>query len=140
MTREADVRISMGIRKGNIDYRSNPTNFTADVSGTKGPSPGALTISTSGEDVDFSELVQPGLCLFHNLDASNRVDIGAWDGVEFIPLFEMLPGEFFIMRISRNLGISTGAVPGTGSTDSGNTLRLKSYGAACNVTVEAFET
>lgn len=141
MANEADVRISLNIRKSanNIDFRSNPTQFRANVDGAKGPTPGALTISTSGEDVSFAELTTPGLCFFHNQDPTNYVSLGIWDGVEFLPLFELMPGEFYVMRISRFLGTSFGAVPGTGSTDSGNTLRLKAHTAPCVVVVGAFE-
>lgn len=118
-----------------VNERSSK-NFRFDAEGdNKGPSPGALTIPTTGEDVSFIELSNPGPCRITNKGTS-YVDVGVWDGIEFMPLFEIGPGESYVNKISRNLGKSYGL--GTGTTDSGNTMRLKSYSGAVIVSVEAY--
>ena len=141
MADEASIQVSLQIQgSGNLQYRSYPNQFNADVSGNKGPSPGAFQASVDGTDVDLSELNQPALCRITNLDATNFVTVGIWDSSTstFYPLMELLPGEFYVVRLSRILG---GEIAGTGTstTQTGNTLRIKANTAACNVVVEAFE-
>ncbi len=136
MANEASITINLDINKGSLIYRKSINN-RVDVTGTKGPVPGALLISTSGVSVNFGELTVPAICMLTNLDSTNYVEWGIWDGLEFIPVGELQAGESAILRLSRNLGKSFGV--GTGTTDSGNSLRLKANTAACNVQVEAFE-
>ena len=142
MANEAQVRISLQILKDAMDYRSQPTVFHADVSGTKGPSPGAITVNPGGTDVDLSELILPGLCRIKNLDLNHFLEYGIFDpesGV-FFPLGEILPKEFYVIRLSRNLFQEFGT--GTGTADIGagtNRLRLKSSAHAIDALVEAFE-
>ena len=140
MADEASIRASLQIISGKLEYRSQPTVFTADVAGAKGPVPGALAASTAGTDVDFGELTTPNLCRIMNLDATNFIEYGIWDpeGSTFYPLGELLAGEFTVLRLSRNLQEEYGT--GTGTTGANtNRLRLKADTAACNVLVEAFE-
>ena len=140
MSREANITSSLQITKGNLTYQSLPPGFSADVAGAKGPTPGSVSVSTDGTDVDFSQLTTPGLCRIMNQDASNFVTYGTWDPDDstFRPLGELKPGESFILRLSRQLGQVQGVGVGT-VEPTNNTLRLKADTAACNVLVEAFE-
>jgi hypothetical protein len=131
MADEASIRSSLQISKGNLEYQSKPTQFNVDVSGTDGPTPGAVSIATAGTDIDLSELTTPGLCRLMNLDATNYVEYGIWDGTTFHELGEIGPGETYVLKLSRNIGDGVG-------TDYEN-LRLKANTAACVVIVEAFE-
>ena len=133
MSNEAQIRSSLQISKGNLRYNSQPTAFRADVTGTNGPTPGAIAVATAGTNVDLSALTTPGLCRLMNLDATNYVTWGIYDGVYFFPLGEILPGETYVIRLSRILGSES---PGTAT---GNRLRLVANTAACKVAVEAFE-
>lgn len=140
MADEAIVRSSLQIKAGNVNYQSQPTAFKADVTGRKGPVPGAIAVSTDGTDVDFGELTTPGLCRIQNLDPTNFVEYGIWEPATstLYPLGELLPGETYILRLSRNLQeeyLGTG----TGTSAPTNRLRFKANTAACNVVVEAFE-
>ena len=145
MSNEARVQSSLTIRKTSgtvtqLDYRSAPTTFTVDVTGTKGPVPGAISATVAGTDVDFGELTQPTLCVLHNQDATNFVEYGIWDpeGSTFYPLGELGPGESYVLKLSRN--IQEQYQTGTGTTgDDTNRLRFKADTAACNISVEAFE-
>jgi hypothetical protein len=150
MSNEAQIQISMNIDKqddtGVLHYRAYPTQFAADVDGNCGPTPGAIQVSKYGTDVDLSQLTTPGLCRLTNQDADFWVEYGINepDTTKFYPLGELLPGEFFIIRLSRQLGseyLTTGTGTGvSGSSD--NKLRFRAEGDAtrtCSVLIEAFE-
>lgn len=141
MAGEVRIKCSMEISKDNVKHKTFPLDFTADMTGAKGPTPGAFTAALAGTRVDLSELDTPGLCKITNLDTVNVVQWGVFDGSEFYPLGELLPGEFYIFRLSRFLGRSMGSgVAGTGTYDLGTyDMMVKSMVAACNVCVEAFE-
>lgn len=143
MANEATIQTSLIIRKTSgsitqIDYLSRPQTFNADVTGAKGPTPGAISVSTSGTDLDLSELTTPGLCRISNQDATNYVEYGIYDSssARFFPLGELLPGESYILRLSRNVGEEYYSTTGT---DAGNSVRFKADTAAVVVLVEAFE-
>lgn len=145
MANEARVTNSLSIRKQSgtviqIDYQSRPNSFSVDVTGTKGPVPGAVAISTGGTDVSFAELTTPSLCRIHNQDATNYVEYGIWEPATstFYPFGEIGPGETYILKLSRNF-LEEYSGTGTGTTAPTNTFRMKANGAACNVLVEAFE-
>jgi hypothetical protein len=132
---EAVISNTLQVVKGNLSYSSRPSNFRADVSGTKGPTPGAVSIATTGTVIDLSELTQPGLCRISNLDETNYCTYGVYDADtgEFYPLGELLAGEFYVLRFSRDFGY-----PWSGSA---TTTSLKFYANAAEVVVlvEAFE-
>lgn len=150
MANEAQINSSMRIRKvsGNItliDYNPRPTAFLSTVNGTIGPVPGAFLVTDEGVNVDFSALTTPGLCRVMNQSATETVEYGAWDQEtgRFLPTNILLPGEFFPMRLSPNLGgaYGGGGVTGTGTLDTSVvSLRFRSLGADCHVLVEAFES
>lgn len=141
MTNEASINSSLELNKGYARYRSHPGNFRADVTGSKGPTPGAFRASLAGTRVDLSELTVPGFCRLVNLDPTNYVLWGIYDGAEFYPIGDILPGEFYVIRLSRYLGRSIGTgVSGTGSFDTTTySLMVKATVAPCDVSVEAFE-
>jgi hypothetical protein len=147
MSGEAKIQISLQITKsdyvGNVNYRSYPTQFDADVDGALGPTPGAFMVSVYGTDADLGQLTTPGLCRISNQDSDNFVTYGIKDPEtdKFYPLGELLPGEFFVLRLSRNLGWEDTA-SGTGTGTSGpktNLLHFRADTADCAVLVEAFE-
>ena len=72
MADEARINCSLYIKKNNLLYQSQPTSFQADVTGTKGPVPGAITIPVGGKVIDLGELVTPGLYKIVNLDEERK--------------------------------------------------------------------
>ena len=138
---EATIRTSLQIVAGEIEYANRPTMFQALVTGRKGPSPGAIGCSVAGTNVDFGELTTPGLCRIQNIDPTNYVTIGIWDPEfsKFYPLLELLAGESYIYRLSRDLAWEYGTATGTASGPETNTLQIRADTAPCNVLVEAFE-
>ena len=141
MANEASIRVSLTIRKDNLFYQSQPSFFQADITGTaKGPVPGAMAVPTTGKIVDFGELTIPGLCKLHNLDETNYVEYGIYDPQidVFYPLGEIMAGEVYVIRLSRNL-LEEYTGTGTGTTAATNKFMLKAQGASCNCVIEAFE-
>lgn len=144
MANEATIRCGLTIRKMSgsltlLDY-SKSTNFQATVTGTKGPTPGAFTVSVTGTDVDLSELTTPGFVTIKNLDATNFVTYGIRDpdSGNFFPLGELLPGEAYVLRLSRYL-FQEFYLPPTGTGTANNTLRFVADTSSVVVSVEAFE-
>lgn len=123
MANEITVNSSLAVKKGNMDFQSRPTQIKEDQTGTGGPTPGVLSISTSGVSVSLSELTTAGYVLMQNLGATNFVEFGTYPSSTFSPLGELLPGKQCVLRLSRNLA----------------TLRLEADTAACDVAIYAFE-
>lgn len=143
MANEATVTSSLRVVAGNIQYQSLPQSFNATVTGRKGPTPGAITATVGGTIVDLSELVQPALCRIGNLDTANWIEYGMLDPdtQKFYPLGEVLPGESYVIRLSRNVQeeYDTGIATGTTGT-ARNQLLIRANAQSCVVVVEAFET
>lgn len=136
------VNSNFSVVKDPLRYTSLPSQFRVDLTNSKGPTPGAITASLVGTVVDFSQLVQPGLCRICNLDPNNTVIVGIGDGVEFYPFMDIPPGEFYVFRVSRFLGRSMDeSMPGTGTFDTNTySMIVKAEYAPCNVTVDCFDT
>lgn len=128
-----------------LQYQSNPSQFLGNLSTAKGPIPGSVNVTPNGTDVDLSKLSRPGYVRFMNQDANNYVDVGLYvlaTGT-FFPLFEIQPGESYVMRFSRNLFEEVvGATTGTAAGTPYSSLRIRATNAhsSVNVLVEAFES
>lgn len=137
------IRALLRIRKDEVDYVSpGGGQFTEVLAGYqgRGPSPGMLIVPTTGRDVYFTELTQPGWCYIQNLDSTNYVQVGIYDpqtGV-YYPLLEFPPGIGYPVKLTRNLQEQY-AGSGTGTTGPENYLRIKANRASCRVIVDAFE-
>ncbi len=137
MANEIQLRHSLVIANGPYQYISAATAFNADQLVAGGPTPGTIAVSLAGIDVDLTQLTTPGMCRITNLDTpgtgnTNYITYGMHiqaSGI-YIPLGEILPGEFYQMRLYRFLG----AFSGTG-TGSGGKLHLRAVGLAVNVEV-----
>jgi hypothetical protein len=137
MANEARLNVGLSISKSNIDYKSQPSSFRADVSLSEGPTPGEILVDQYGRDVDLSELTTPGLCVIQNRSTTYYVIVGIYDGVSFFPMLELLPGESFPLRLYRFLGTEfTGT--GTGSPASSNRLHVVAVGGSARVLIDAF--
>lgn len=146
MAGEARISSSLSVRKVDgslvlLDYKSSPATFVADVSSTHGKVPGGFLAGIEGTDADLSQLTTPGLAYFHNADPDNYVEYGTYDPDtgRFHFFGELLPGEGFVMRLSRNFGEDYYGGPGTGTTAATQRLRFKADTAPCWVVAEVFE-
>lgn len=137
MANEITVTASVNIRNGNQTWSNSVSHYRADQAGLNGPSPGAIKVPTAGVSISFAQLTTPAMCVITNIDPTNFVEYGLWDSTHFMPIGELLPGEFVILRLARHLGKEYGT--GTGTTGSGLVLRLKADTAQADARVEAFE-
>ena len=138
MANEASVQSGFSIVKKSgsitqINHRTLPASFRVTVTGTKGPTPGAIEVTTSGAEVDLSELTTPGLCRLMNMDDTNFVTYGILDvdGNTFHGFGELGPGESYVFKLSRDIGLGLGTAY--------ESLFLVADTATCDVLVEAFE-
>lgn len=145
MADEITIRTSLLIRKNSLHYQSNPQTFRASMTGYDGPTPGAVTVPTTGVNIDLSQLTTPGICWIQNLgradgvvDAEAYVTLGVDDASQFHPFIELLAGEFYAIRLSRNFG-EEHSEGGTGTSGTINNLRAMAHGASQNVIIHAFE-
>jgi len=147
MSDEIEFRGGFHIRKDSgqdiqFEHTTKPTTFKADLTASvpKGPTPGSITATVAGVNVDLSQLTTPGFCWIMNHDPTNYVEYGIWDpeGSKFYPLGELGPMEFVPLKLSRN--IQREYMTGTGTTGADtNRLRIKANTASCEVSVNAFE-
>lgn len=140
MASEATISCSLSVRKDNLMYQSPGQTGTLDVTGTKGPVPGAITVALAGTDIDLSQLTTPGVCWMINVDQTNFVEIGIKEPATgfFYPFLELLPGIPALVVLSRNL-LEEYTGTGTGTSAPTNKLHAKANGAPCVVRIEAFE-
>lgn len=123
MANEITMTSSLRVLNGNQNYAPPQTSKKYDQSTAGGPVPGTLSIGTAGEDITFTDLSTPAVVRMKNLDATNFVEYGIWDGSTFHELGELLPGQETVLRFSRNM---------TG-------FRMKADTGACRVEIDAFE-
>lgn len=142
MANEAIITTVLRIDKGNLHYQSQPGSFTANIDAAKpkGPVPGAIAVATAGTDISLSQLDTPGLVHLRNLDDTNFVEWGIRIPAtsKFVPIGELLPGESFVLRLSRNL-LEEYTNTGTGTSAQILFLHFKADTASVNVLIEAFE-
>lgn len=118
MANEIQVRSSLQIRNGNLKYQSQPTAFNATMTGVKGPTPGAILISSGGTQISLAQLATlGGMCRVMNLDGTRTIEVGIYvvSLSRFIPFMSLLPGETYVFRMSEHLGEEY-TDTGTGST------------------------
>lgn len=138
MADEITLNITLQVRNGNLDERTTPNQFNVDMAGTRGPGPGSMTIPIGGKVIDFSPIGSPGICWIQNIDDTNFVTAGVYDGARFYPVAEIGPGEFYPLKLSRYLNqefVGTG----TGTNADQNYFMLIADTASCNVIIKAFE-
>ena len=100
MANEVTINSKLRVVKDKLSYSSDPPSFSADLTLTIGPSPGAFTASTSGTTVDLSALTTPTFCRVMNLDTTNFVTFGVYSGAVFYPMIDVYPGETYAIRLA----------------------------------------
>lgn len=120
---------------------SQPSQFRADMNGSKGPVPGMLVALTTGTDVDLSVLGTIGVARFSNYDETNFVRVGIREPAtsKFRGFLKLKPLESWCVRLDDALLQEFTNSTGTGTSAEINQLCLKADTASCNVLVEVFE-
>ena len=140
MANEAVIYSGLQIINGDWNVPMGVPSYVADVTGIKGPTPGALAVSVAGTNVDLSQLTTPGWCKIINLSTVNFVEWGVYDPetTKFYPIGEIPAGKWIVFKFSRNFAWEYGVGTGTTGAET-NVLRLRADTAVCNVSVEAYE-
>ena len=125
------VSASLKVVNGNLQYQSQPTSYTASQATANGPAPGSVVATTAGVNVSFAALTLPGFVIIRNLDATNYVTWGLYDGTTFRPVGELQPGESHVLRFARTLLTANAAA---------DVVRLVANSANCNVQVQCFDS
>ncbi len=120
-----------------------PQSFSADVAGTKGPSPGTVECAAAGTQIDLlANLDDPSLYKMYNC-GTVPVDVGVYDPSLNRAYFfhRLLPGEAYPGRFSPYLFGETGAgTAGTGSVGSdNNVLYVRGAGGEGLLYIGAFD-
>lgn len=105
---EATVSCLLNMQGGNLGaytFLSTPPAFTANVSaaGAQGPVPGSIQVVSTGTGtaISLAALTNPGgLAQIKNNDAAITITIGLLVSATFQPLFDLLPGESYIVRFA----------------------------------------
>jgi hypothetical protein len=141
MSDEATIRQSIQISIGGRNiYRPAAASFKRDVSTAKGPSPGSVTATAGGVDVDLSHLTVPGLCHIINYSTTDYLEYGVYDSSSgvFYPLGEVAAETEYVFEFSRNLFdefLGTGTSPAA----SNNKFRVRGGNSVVECCVNAFE-
>lgn len=142
MSNEVRIQSSIQLISGNLSFTQGQIPaFQDDAIGAKGPTPGAVTATVQGTDVDFSQLTTPGWCRIINIDPTYSVTWGIWDPQTalFYPVGIIAPGKvagpWKLAPDLRGEYVGTGTLAGPVT----NTLRIKGINGPANVVVEAFE-
>ena len=125
MANEISVSAGVEVNNGNLIFRPGVTRFNVTQTTAAGPTPGSMTIPTTanGTAVSLAQLTTPGWIEITNLDTTNYIEIGTWDGATFHIIAECLAGEKMVFRASRSL----------------STMRIMANTASCEVVINAFD-
>lgn len=143
MANEVQFRKFLNIRKGNLDYRPPQVSWNMDMTGAKGPTPGAIEAPTDGVDVDLSALTDPGIVHIYNMEASGGSSI-SWgihdpETDRYYPVGVLAPGEHDMLVLDEDFQSEHYPATGTALGPVTNRLYVKGKTAAANVYVGAFE-
>lgn len=130
MSNEITINTQITVNHGYLQWQNSST-MRANQSVTGGPSPGSLSVTTSGVTVSLAQLTLGGIVQIVNLDPTNYVTWGLLDGGIFRPMGELLPGEFAVFRLSRSVLTANTAA---------DVIRLVANTATCNVLFNCFDT
>ena len=125
MSKEANIRVGLTVLKRDstdptitlLDFNQS-AGYSADVTGTFGPTPGTLAVPATGVAVALTGITDPGWCWVHNQDTTNNIQIGIRDADSalFYPLLELKPGWRLPIPLSPDLFEEyQGTGTGTGS-------------------------
>lgn len=122
MPNEFTTTVGVTLTNGNLRV-SFPQVSRQSNQTTAGLSDQVLSIGTSEENVSFTDITTPGLCVLHNLDSTNYVEYGQSDGGTMKKVGKLAAGDVHLIRIAGSV-----------------TLRMQANTAACKVRVMCFET
>lgn len=143
MSNEGRFQASLQVNNSvtGLIYLSQPTSFIFSITGSIGPTPGAIAVSPHGTGASLAQLTTPGPAWFQNLDTVYNVEWGVYDliGNVFWPVGLLLPGMPQQLYLSPNIGKDEPGT-GTGAAVGSTQLWFKSLNPAGSVVrVDCFQ-
>lgn len=120
MANEIQINSGITVRKGNLVFMQQSSNYSDSMTNAGGPTPGYIVVGTSEESTTFPELTTEGWLWMRNLDETNYIQWGFATGVYG---GRMKPGE----------------TAGPFRMEPGLTLFLKANVASCKAFIFGFE-
>ena len=102
MANELTISGSYNINQGNLQVTDNFSD-QIDMTGTFGPTPGAVAVGTgaTGTSIDLSALTTGGVIKVTNLDSTNFITVGIYDGsTTYYPLVKVAAGKSVIFYLA----------------------------------------
>jgi len=130
MANEIQMTAGLSVTNGTLQFNSLPKTVAITQTTKNGPSPGAVTVSTSGTTVSLASLTTPGVCWLFNNDATNYVRYGLYISSTFYPFGKLKPGEGAVFRLSDDILTANTAAA---------VFRMQANSASCVVQVQAFD-
>jgi hypothetical protein len=101
MADEIKCRVSVTVSKTGVpDVQKSPTQFNITMTGTD-LILATQTIGTSAEAINLGDVGTPGVALFHNLSATNYVEIGHDVSAAFESDIKLKAGEWALVRLAQ---------------------------------------
>ena len=105
MGNEITIQSQMTIKKGEYEFLTPQASFQEDMTNARGGNPGFLQVAAFPSYVNPSlgSHTTPARIFIRNLDDTDILEFGYFDGTDFNPIGEVLPETHVIFRLSRNL-------------------------------------
>jgi hypothetical protein len=114
MADEITIKVYLSVSKTGVPaITQSPGQKTITMTGTD-LILATQSIGTSAENINKGEITTPGMCIMHNLDATNFVEIGHDETGSFVADVKIKAGEWNLFRLNQ-------AVP-QGKADTGAVL------------------
>lgn len=105
MSNEISYQFQLLLNNGKLkDQYSSPAGAATQTTAALVRNVQTVTSVAPAQPLDLGSVATTGFAVFQNLDATNYVEIGAWDGVGsvFWPFIRLKAGEQGMMRLSTN--------------------------------------
>ena len=101
MADEITAKVYMSVSKTGVpDITKAPGQFNVTMTGTDLVL-ATQEIGTSAENINKGEVTTPGMCMIHNLDGTNYVEVGHDETGSFVADVKVKAGEWAMFRMAQ---------------------------------------
>lgn len=116
MANEISLSVNLTASKGPLRYQFAPP--TANINLTGDSAAGAVqNISTTTEALSVIDVTTAGMATFLNLSTGTKVQVGAMQGTNFVPLLLLNYGEPAVARLATTSPVAKVTVPTNGTAN-----------------------
>lgn len=109
MANEITLSVNMGVSKGALRYTFAPPTALITLTGNAAAG-GVQNVSTTTTELELINITTRGIANFVNLTVGTQVEIGAYDGTDFLPFGLLKAGEPAVIRLSAQAGTTKSPV------------------------------